>query len=337
MNFRNISKAAFIAAFLLLLSHITKAQDADVKKFVDTKKDFKTEDKGWLKGGFLSTNFTNVGLKNWAAGGQSSVAFSVIGSSFAIYKTKQMTWENYLDASWGTIRNGAAKYPDGTINKFYKNEDKLSLLSKYGRKITPKLNYTALLEFKSQFFPGYAPFDPATGTSGQHISNFIAPAYGMLSLGFDYKPSSFLSFYLSPVTGKFTIVNEQRLADLGAFGVKKAETDGNGNPIAGTGQKFRTEFGWYLSMMFNKDIIQNTNLKTRVDLFTNYKTLNKTDVNWETTINMKVNKYITASIYTQLIYDDDIDVTPETPMVNPRVQFKHVLGIGFSYMFGDRL
>lgn len=337
MNLKKISKVATMATFFLFVSHTVMAQDADVKKFVDTKKDFKTEDKGWIKGGFINTNLTNVGLVNWAAGGQNSVAVSIIGSSFAIYKNKSMTWENYLDASWGTIRNGAAKYPNGTKNRFYKNEDKLSFLSKYGRKITPKLNYTALLEFKSQFFQGYAPFDPATGTSGQHISNFLAPAFGMLSLGFDYKPKRNLSFYLSPLTGKFTIVNEQRLADIGSFGVAKAKTDENGVPIAGTGQKFRSELGWYFSMMYNKDIMQNINLKTRLDLFTNYKTLNKTDVNWETTINMKVNKYITASIFTHLIYDDDIDVTPETTMKNPRIQFKHVLGVGFSYMFGDRL
>lgn len=337
MNFRLISKAATMAAFLLIFTNNSFSQSTDVKKFVDTKKDFTTDNKGWLTGGFINSNFTNVGLKNWAAGGQSSVAFTLIGNSFAIYKTNKMTWENYFDASWGTIRNGAAKYPDGTLNKFYKNEDKLSILSKYGRKITPKLNYTALLEFKSQFFQGYSAFDPASGTRGQHISNFLAPAFGMLSVGFDYKPTSYLSFYLSPVTGKFTIVNEQRLADLGSFGVKKAETDALGNIIAGTGQKFRTELGWYLSAMFNRDVMTNVNLKSRIDLFTNYKTLNKTDVNWETTINMKVNKYITASIFTHLIYDDDIDVTPETPMVNPRIQFKHVLGIGFSYMFGDRL
>jgi hypothetical protein len=72
-------------------------------------------------------------------------------------------------------------------------------------------------------------------------------------------------------------------------------------------------------------------------LFTNYQTPKLTDINWETTINMKVNKYIVASIFAHLIYDDDIDLNPENPLKRePGIQFKHVLGIGLSYMFGDK-
>ena len=64
------------------------------------------------------------------------------------------------------------------------------------------------------------------------------------------------------------------------------------------------------------------------------------DVNWELLIGLKVNKYISASISTQMIYDHDIPVPVERDIdgvtvkgTGPRLQFKQVLAIGFSYKF----
>lgn len=332
------TKSLYLLVGLSLLSKSTvNAQEAEVRSFVDTKKTYNLSNQGWKKGGNASVNFSTVGLNNWAAGGQSSVSVTVISNAFAVYRSEKQTWETYIDAAWGTLRNGRSQLPDGTPNRFFKNEDKLIILSKYGRKINSKLNYTSLAEFKSQFFPGFGPFDPNSGNPGLHISNFLAPAFGLISAGLDIKPKDYISFYVSPITGKFTLVNEQRLADQGAFGVIGAERDADGNLIPGTGQKFRQEFGTYINIMFNKQVMENIGVRSRVDLFTNFKTPALTDINWETAINLKVNKYISASILMHLIYDDDIDIFPETPIKQPRIQFKHVLGIGLAYNFGDRL
>lgn len=335
------TKAAFIAALVLiqvlLFSYSATAQEADVRNFVDNKRGFNAKDAGWRKGGFANLNFSNVGLSYWAAGGQSSMSVTLIANGFLIYRDSQQVWETFFDGAWGNIRNGGRTLPSGERNPFFKNEDKLIVLSKYGRQINDKLNYTALIEFKSQFVPGYAPFDPNIGNRGQHISNILAPAFGLVSLGFDYRPKPPISIYASPATGKFTVVRESRLADMGAFGVQEAERDADNNPIPGTGQKFRPEIGWYVNLMYTGDVMENVNLRTRLDLFTNYATPLLTDINWEVNLNMKVNKYITASVFTHLIYDDDIDVIPERPERNPRIQFKHVIGIGLSYKFGDRM
>jgi hypothetical protein len=60
---------------------------------------------------------------------------------------------------------------------------------------------------------------------------------------------------------------------------------------------------------------------------------------------MKINKYLTTSITTQLLYDDDIDVLRkaaklddegnilEPASIGPGTQFKEVLAIGFNYKF----
>lgn len=315
-----------ISAILLSVSTFSYAQEKDVKDMVDKKKNFGDWKEGWLRGGFFSTNFTNVGLSNWAAGGQNNISINFNTNMFLHFKKGKSVWENYLDLAYGVVKNGN--------DPFQKNEDKFDFLSKYGRRLKGKFNYAALLNLKTQMFPG---FDFGTPGS-QHISNFMAPAFGLLSAGVDYKPKDYMSVYLSPATGKFTIVREQRFADLGLFGVEKAVNDEFGNPIAGTGKTFRSELGWYIKVMFVKDIFENVNMQSRLDLFTAYKTPELTDINWETTINMKVNKYINASIFTHLIYDDDFDTNPLTEnFKDVRIQFKHVIGVGFSYKFGDKM
>jgi hypothetical protein len=50
-----------------------------------------------------------------------------------------------------------------------------------------------------------------------------------------------------------------------------------------------------------------------------------------------VNKFISANINTQLIYDDKIKVpvvrNGEATSIGSLVQFKEILGVGFSYNF----
>jgi len=77
-----------------------------------------------------------------------------------------------------------------------------------------------------------------------------------------------------------------------------------------------------------------------VDLFSNYlHNPQNIDVNWQVLINMKVNKFLSASITTHIIYDDDIMIPLDrnedgiTEGKGPRTQFKEVLGVGLSYKF----
>ena len=51
---------------------------------------------------------------------------------------------------------------------------------------------------------------------------------------------------------------------------------------------------------------------------------------------MKINKYLTATLTTHLIYDDDIIISREVDgkiKEGPTTQFKEVFGVGFSYKF----
>ncbi|MFY0601432.1 MAG: DUF3078 domain-containing protein [Cyclobacteriaceae bacterium] len=264
----------------------------------------------WSKGGFGSVTFSRVAIKNWAGGGQSSVSVNGVVNLFADYKKARTSWENSLDLGYGLIRQG-------NKGSLVKSDDKINYVSKFGYQIeegNKKWLYSGLLDFRTQFAEGLI-IDEVSGRRNVVISKFMAPAYVTIGLGLDYKPNDAWSFNYIPLTGKFTIVNDQTLADAGAFGVP----DGN---------KARGEFGSYLRIKFTKDVVKNVNVDSRLELFSNYvKDFPTVDVNWQNAVVMKVNEFLTANFFYQLIYDKDI---------SGRVQQKSVFGVGLSKSFGAK-
>lgn len=163
---------------------------------------------GWKKGGFFAINFNQVSLTNWAAGGESALSATALGSAFVKYRKDDLYWETVLDAGYGFITTSS--------QPLRKNEDKLELNSKFGKKAKGKFYYAGMLNFRTQFAPGFNfPNDSV------EISRFMAPAYLSLALGMDYKPNEWFSAFISPATGRSTFVLDQNLADAGQFGVLK--------------------------------------------------------------------------------------------------------------------
>jgi hypothetical protein len=289
-----------------------------------------TPDTTWKKGGLFSLGFAQSSFSNWAAGGENAISGNAIINLFMNYKKGDITWDNNIDLAYGMII---------TPTQTRKNDDKIDLNSKWGRLAVSHWYYSALINFKSQFAPGYNYPDDSTV-----ISRFAAPAYTLLSIGMDYKPSDVFSFYVSPATGKITTVSDQKLADAGAFGVEKAATNDAGMVIT-PGERIRFEFGAYVTMKYQQEIMKNITLKTKLDLFSNYShNPQNIDVNWDSFIGLKVNKYITASISATLIYDDDIlykkdvnkdgAIDTETGDIDgPRTQFREIFALGLSYKF----
>ena len=261
-------------------------------------------DTSWKKGGFIGLNFTQVNLSQWAQGGENSIALSSGANLFANYIKGKVDWQNSLDLAYAMIKSG-----DASLKK---SEDKIDFTSKYSRKYSDHWLYGMLFNFKSQFALGYNyPNDSFI------VSKFFSPAYLTLAIGLTYKPVDYFEAFISPAAGKWTFVNDKILSDLGAYGVDPGKT-------------VRTEFGAYLNMKFKKDLMENVNFSSKLELFNNYTDKNKdnakkVDVNWENMLTLKVNKYITASISTQLLYDAN---------VVERTQFKETIGVGFGYKFG---
>ncbi|MCX6292344.1 MAG: DUF3078 domain-containing protein [Bacteroidetes bacterium] len=274
------------------------------------------KDTSWKKGGFVNVNFTQVSLNQWAQGGENSLSLAGNANLFANYAKEKTTWDNSLELAYALLKSGATP--------FRKNDDRIDFTTKYGRLMKGKWYYSALVNLKSQITKGYKYPDDSTV-----VSKFLAPGYITIALGVNYKPVDYFEVFISPATGRYTIVTDQTLADFGAYGVEPATRDASGTMQKGTGKNVKAEFGAYLNMKFKKEIMQNVTLSTKLELFDNYTDKDKNnqtniDVNWETGFTLKVNKLITATVATQLIYDHNII---------RRTQFKEVIGVGLGYKF----
>lgn len=320
-------KKTFLLLIILFANQIIFSQVTDN----ESKLRAQTSDTltGWKQGGVINAGLSQTSLTNWAAGGKSSLAINGLLSLYSNYKKGDAAWDNSLDLGYGILQQGRN-------SRVTKTDDKVDLLSKFGMKASKNWYYAVLFNFKTQMTPGY---NYPGNSSKVKISDLLAPAYFLTSIGMDYKPKDNISVYIAPLTSKITLVNNQDLANQGAFGVEKAVYDATGQ-IINKGEKILSEFGGYMRMQYKKEIMKNVLLQTKLDLFSDYlKKPQNIVVNWENLISLKVNKYLSAVITTNLIYDDKIkigidtnnDGTPDE--AGPRIQFKEILSAGFSYKF----
>jgi hypothetical protein len=266
----------------------------------------------WEKGGQTALNFSQISLSNWAAGGTESFSFNSYLNLFARYKSPDggVTWENTLDLGFGKIKQ--------SDKPTVKSDDKIDFSTKYGRRASENWFYSSLFNFRTQMAPGFKkPEDPK-------ISDFLAPAFISLSLGMDHKFDENLNFYLSPLAGKITLVYDEELTSN--YGVED-------------GENVKYEFGGFVRVQFRATLMENITVTSRLELFSNYADKPQNfDVNSDTRINMQVNRYISANLLLQMMYDEStrVNVFEEGVLVGttgPRVQIKQVFGLGFSYRF----
>lgn len=318
---RSISKIFFSAGVLLVTHASMNAQEMSAKDTDKMAKNLQGGEakidttKAWTTGSLLNINFSQVYLSNWLAGGQNAVTLTSISNSYANYKKGNVLWKNSLELGYGVT-----KLKDVSTRK---SDDRIILVSNYSIGKSPKLKYSALMDFRTQFSAGYAySINKVTNQEEQlFISDFLAPGYLLAGIGMDYLPFKNLSLFLSPVTYKATIVANEQLSNAGAFGVEK-------------GKKMRSEVGAFLSAKLNLDVMKNVNYKSNLNLFSSYEKFTNVDVVWENLLSMKVNKFIVVTFSNQLFYDDDVLIANpgETTGGSPKIQYKQVLNIGLSFV-----
>ena len=281
----------------------------------------------WVQRKAIGLDISEIAFVNWNAGGNSSISGLFKGDFSKKYTRGNVLWNNEM-----SIRYGINKQEERELRK---TDDALSILSNYGYKTSKNSNWynTARFNFNTQFTNGYSYPDTETA-----ISRLFAPAYVFLGVGSEYVRKDWnATFYLSPLTFKTTFVLDQRLADLGSFGVDKAIYDEEGNLVR-RGRKSRTELGILFNNYWKREIYKNMTLENRLSLYTDYlNNFGNIDVDWQIQLNMIVNQYVRANIGFHLIYDDDIkakeEINGEQVTVGPKLQLKQTLGIGVIYTF----
>lgn len=284
----------------------------------------------WERVNELKVNFSEVAFVNWNAGGDNSVAANGIASFERNYKFRYIQWENDLRIQYG-INQQEGK-------KLRKTDDAIRISSTFGyrRDTISNWYYSVKANFNTQFSAGYK-----YPNRENPISTFMAPGYLFIGAGASYIPEGQnFNLYISPLTQKATFVLDEALANRGAFGVDKAVLDSEGNVIT-PGKRNVMELGFLITNSWEKEIFKNINMKHRISLYTDYlNSFGNIDLDWELNFELVVNKFITTTIGTHMIYDDDIKFdevkadngTIITPGVT-KIQFKQMLGIGIGYRF----
>ena len=306
-------KKIVIILMSVLCVFATKAQDKTVQEMKgDASRAIKkdpndTIPKVWKTGGLFRLTFNQGAQSNWSGGGEkSSLGLSSFFSGYAFYKKGKHAWDNTLDLAYGFLST--------TSQGTRKTDDKIDILSKYGYEVGKNWYLSGLVNFRTQFGPGYAY---PTNLPKQLTSDFFAPAYLTVAPGLNYKPNDNFSFFISPATIRWTFVNNDSLSSMGAFGVDSGKT-------------VKLEFGAYATISYIKKISDNMVYTGRLDLFSNYQhDPQNVDVNWSNLLAMKVTTIITMTLTFNLIYDNDVKtVKTDGTQGGPAAQIQELLGLG---------
>ena len=309
----------YLFACLLLTSVImVHAQDETMKQLQTdasrtiTKDPNDTTAKTWKTGGVFNFNIAQGSLSNWAAGGDKfSLALNSLLSTYAFYKKGKHHWDNTLDLNLA--------YLNTTSQGTRKNDDRIDLVSKYAYDLAKKWDAGILFNFRSQMLKGFDYTDNNTKTL---TSQFLSPAYVLLSPGITYKPVPEFSIFVSPVTTRWTVVMNDSLSARGAYGVDSSK-------------HIKTEFGAFATLNFFKEFSKTVSFKSRADFYSNYlHNPQNMDVYWTNLLTMKLGRLFAITYALDLIYDDDVRLFGPNGDA-PRAQIRSMLGIGLSYRFSN--
>ena len=253
----------------------------------------------WTKKGNLSLLFNQSAYnKQWLGGGTSNMAGN-FGINYDFnYKKGAVVWDNKFILAYGLSK---IKGDSRTA----KTDDRLELNSLWGKKASGDWYYSMFFNFKSQMDTGY-------DKNLVKISHFFSPAYFQLGPGILWKKSDNLSVNFSPTTSKLILVHNH-FTDFGpSFGVLQGDTS-------------RFEFGASITAYYKFIIMANVSIENRLNLYSNYlDDPQNVDIDYQMNVVMRINKYLTANVALQTIYDDNSVQA---------VQVREIFGIGANYGF----
>jgi Protein of unknown function (DUF3078) len=311
-----MKKAAALFSFSLLFIHVY-SQDASIRKLqAESLRSIRrdpsdTTARDWKTGAVYNVSIGQGSLSNWAAGGDDfslSVATSL--NLFAFFKKGKTSWDNVMDINFGYIKT--------TSLGGRKNDDRLDIVSKYGYALNSKLNLTSLTNFRTQMLNGYTYNETGKDTFTKNFSSaFLSPAYLLISQGLDYKPVKCLSVFISPITSRWVIVNNDSLSTKGDYGLEPGKHSNN-------------ELGAFATINYFTSFNKFIAYRGRIDLFSNYKRNPfNTDLYMTNSISAKLGKVICLSWNVDMIYDDDVKLFGKDGS-SPALQLKSIFGVGLQ-------
>jgi len=295
-------KILFFYFFTLITITATKAQAVSEMKRVGAKKRAVLDSNGWKRTGFFVLNVNQSAQSEWGSGGENfMLGINTILNKAIHHKKGKYTFDTYLDMELGLVFATSYK-------QFRKTTDRFDLTFEIEHRIGKKnhFNYGLLGNINTQLFSGHE----YVSEFHSKISNFLSPGKALLSFGIDYKNSnekSYFSFFATPTTIRWVTKVDPDFYSFKRFGVDSFH-------------KIYTEIGAYITVHYNNRISKNTNLTSRLDLFSNYKRKpQNVDLLFNNVVTFSISKSFSATFVLDILYDDD---------VKKRTQIQQISGLG---------
>lgn len=264
---------------------------------------------GWRKGGTVLLTLNQSTFNNeWTGGGIGNLAANLlINYDFNLLKGDYI-WDNKFLLDYGVNKNK----DDET---FIKSNDRVEFNTIVGKKASGNWFYSAYLNAKTQLDKG--------ADGGTH---FFSPAYFQIGPGMYWRKSDNLNVMISPAAAKLIVVHSEYTDVAGGTLFEDAFNDAGGYFGVEANESTRFEFGASLRGYYKLDIVKGITMENILALYSDYlEDPQNVDIDYTMNLSMVVNKYISANLVFQAIYDDNAN--------SNGFQIREAFGVGVSFGF----
>lgn len=264
---------------------------------------------------------------NWSAGGVNSI--SLLGTAWhkSDYTRNNFNFVTELDLRYGKIHN-----KDQLAKK---NNDRIFWDNKLAYKFTEKWALYFAFTFESQFDVGYN-YRRIDGEERiwDVQTAFMGPGVLTESLGLEYKPDKTFSLRLGTGTARQTLMLNERSKPLtieeyaARYPDNTAITKDQEKFGLSPGHTIRNDLAFQVTANLDRNLTETINLKSRYNLFADYKELSKPDHRLDLTLSAKVTKLVNVTLNGILIYDNDWIKEGDT---KAKVQYSQALALGLLF------
>ena len=248
----------------------------------------------------------NYVSSNWYKGGQSN--YSMVGGLTiqANYNNKQkVRFDNKLE-----LKLGFQATRDDSLHNVKTSEDLIRYTGKLGLQATKRWYYTLQTIAQTQFMRSYKSNDPTV------YSDFLSPFVLNVSLGMDYnvdwlKKRLTGSIHLAPIAYNFKYVDRLSLATR--YGLDEGKHQLN-------------DFGTEINIDLTYKFATNMKWSSRLYFYTTYE---RTELEWENTVVLQINRFLTTNILLYPRFDDGSTKDNH----HGYWQLKEYCSLGFTFQF----
>lgn len=265
----------------------------------------------WLHTFNASLHFTQAYISgNWYQGGENNL--NILADVKWECNLNQTLHPNWLFNNTLQYKLGIATAHSDSLRNYMINEDNFQFSSQLGYKAVKHWYYSAMLQFKTQFFKNYK------SNTNTMTAAFLSPAELNLGLGMTYE--------LKDLDGDRTFT--LAIAPL-SYNLKICRDIDNLNPVdfgIDAGHHTKHSIGSNVEAKLSWKINAAISWTSRFYVFTDYSYVQG---DWENTFDFTITKHLNTQIYTHLRYDKS---RPRDDRWN-YWQFKEILSFGLVYRF----